>query len=97
MSAQTCARLPGGCDLLLPRTVWAMHRHSCVRQRAVCVAGPLRGILGRQKYIAGDQLTEADIRLFMTLISFDHVYGPPPAPATRPGRITMHDFEQFCG
>jgi len=54
-------------------------------------------ILGRQKYIAGDQLTEADIRLFMTLIRFDHVYGPPPAPATRPGRITMHDFEQFCG
>lgn len=34
-------------------------------------------ILGRQKFIAGDTLTEADIRLFMTLIRFDHVYGRP--------------------
>ena len=32
------------------------------------------GILGRQRYIAGDALTEADIRLFMTLIRFDPVY-----------------------
>lgn len=31
-------------------------------------------ILSRQRYIAGDQLTEADIRLFMTLIRFDEVY-----------------------
>lgn len=31
-------------------------------------------ILGRQRYIAGDQLTEADVRLFMTLIRFDAVY-----------------------
>uniref|UniRef100_A0A7S1UL66 GST C-terminal domain-containing protein n=2 Tax=Phaeomonas parva TaxID=124430 RepID=A0A7S1UL66_9STRA len=31
-------------------------------------------ILSRQRYIAGDQLTEADIRLFMTLVRFDEVY-----------------------
>ncbi|KAI7842386.1 hypothetical protein COHA_004025 [Chlorella ohadii] len=31
-------------------------------------------ILGRQRYIVGDRLTEADIRLFHTLIRFDHVY-----------------------
>lgn len=31
-------------------------------------------ILGRQRYMAGDQLTEADIRLFHTLIRFDEVY-----------------------
>jgi hypothetical protein len=30
-------------------------------------------ILGRQRYIAGDVVTEADIRLFMTLIRFDEV------------------------
>ncbi|KAK9835349.1 hypothetical protein WJX81_004140 [Elliptochloris bilobata] len=31
-------------------------------------------ILDSQKLIAGDALTEADLRLFMTLIRFDHVY-----------------------
>ena len=31
-------------------------------------------ILEGQQYIAGDQLTEADVRLFMTLIRFDEVY-----------------------
>lgn len=31
-------------------------------------------ILGKQRYIAGDILTEADVRLFQTLIRFDPVY-----------------------
>jgi hypothetical protein len=31
-------------------------------------------ILGRQRYLVGDRLTEADIRLFHTLIRFDPVY-----------------------
>jgi len=31
-------------------------------------------ILSKQRYIAGDQLTEADVRLFVTLIRFDEVY-----------------------
>lgn len=31
-------------------------------------------ILGKRRYICGDQLTEADIRLFVTLIRFDEVY-----------------------
>ena len=30
--------------------------------------------LGRQRYLAGDQVTEADIRLFTTLVRFDAVY-----------------------
>lgn len=30
--------------------------------------------LGKQRYIAGDKLTEADVRLFQTLIRFDEVY-----------------------
>ena len=34
----------------------------------------LEGILGRQRYIAGDQITEADWRLFPTLARFDPVY-----------------------
>jgi glutathionyl-hydroquinone reductase len=35
-------------------------------------------ILGRQRYIAGDRITEADVRLFMTLIRFDPVRRPSP-------------------
>ena len=31
------------------------------------------GILSRQRYLVGDRLTEADVRLFMTLIRFDEV------------------------
>ncbi|CAM6089976.1 unnamed protein product [Calypogeia fissa] len=31
-------------------------------------------ILSKQRYIAGDELTEADVRLFTTLIRFDEVY-----------------------
>lgn len=30
-------------------------------------------ILGSSRYLVGDQLTEADVRLFMTLVRFDHV------------------------
>jgi hypothetical protein len=33
-------------------------------------------ILSRQRYIAGDELTEADVRLFATLIRFDEVRRP---------------------
>jgi putative glutathione S-transferase len=31
-------------------------------------------ILGEQRYLAGDRLTEADVCMFTTLIRFDHVY-----------------------
>ena len=34
----------------------------------------VESILSKQRYIAGDRLTEADIRLFQTLIRFDVVY-----------------------
>lgn len=34
----------------------------------------LEGILGKQRYLLGENLTEADIRLFTTLVRFDPVY-----------------------
>lgn len=33
-------------------------------------------LLGRQRYLLGDRLTEADVRLFPTLVRFDEVYNP---------------------
>lgn len=32
------------------------------------------GVLGTQRYLVGQQLTAADLRLFATLVRFDHVY-----------------------
>ncbi|WP_299744276.1 glutathione S-transferase family protein [uncultured Tateyamaria sp.] len=34
----------------------------------------LEKVLGRQRYLIGDRLTEADWRLFTSLVRFDHVY-----------------------
>ena len=34
----------------------------------------VEAILARQRYLTGDQLTEADVRLFTTLVRFDKVY-----------------------
>lgn len=34
----------------------------------------LEDVLGKQRYLAGAQMTEADIRLFTTLVRFDSVY-----------------------
>ena len=32
------------------------------------------GILASKRYLTGDQLTEADVRLYTTLVRFDMVY-----------------------
>ena len=34
----------------------------------------VEGILSKQRYLTGNTLTEADIRLFTTLVRFDSVY-----------------------
>jgi putative glutathione S-transferase len=34
----------------------------------------LEGLLGRERYLAGDRITEADWRLWVTLVRFDEVY-----------------------
>ena len=34
----------------------------------------VEGILSKQRYLVGDRMTEADIRLFTTLVRFDAVY-----------------------
>ncbi len=36
--------------------------------------GRVEGILSQQRFLAGDALTEADVRLFPTVIRFDAVY-----------------------
>ena len=34
----------------------------------------VEAILSKKRYLTGDRLTEADVRLFMTLIRFDEIY-----------------------
>jgi len=34
----------------------------------------IEGILSQHRYLAGNQITEADVRLFTTLVRFDAVY-----------------------
>ena len=34
----------------------------------------VEAILARQRYLTGNQLTEADVRLYTTLVRFDKVY-----------------------
>lgn len=34
----------------------------------------VEGILSKSRYLTGNRLTEADVRLFMTLIRFDEIY-----------------------
>jgi putative glutathione S-transferase len=48
--------------------------HELAVRRLFDTLGQLEERLGRQRYLAGDRLTEADWRLFPTLIRFDAVY-----------------------
>lgn len=49
-------------------------------------------ILSRQRYMVGDRLTEADIRLFMTLIRFDEVY----VVYFKTNKHFIHEFPNLC-
>ena len=68
--------LPGRQQRCLPGGV--RHRPGGVRggvRRCVPPSGPgLRPRLAGQRYLVGDTITEADIRLFTTLVRFDAVY-----------------------
>lgn len=54
-------------------------------------------ILERQRYIAGDRLTEADIRLFHTLIRFDEVYVVSAAAGWAPSGFCVQPAWQHQG
>jgi glutathionyl-hydroquinone reductase len=43
-------------------------------ERLFAALGWLEGLLGERRYLAGDRITEADWRLFTTLVRFDAVY-----------------------
>lgn len=51
---------------VLPGTAWYCRELFAALDRC-------EGILSKQRYMVGDAITEADIRLFMTLIRFDEV------------------------
>eukprot|EP00882_Tetradesmus_deserticola_P020819 GHRQ01022502.1.p1 GENE.GHRQ01022502.1~~GHRQ01022502.1.p1 ORF type:complete len:370 (+),score=125.81 GHRQ01022502.1:119-1228(+) len=50
-------------------------------------------MLGRSRYLVGSSLTEADVRLFMTLIRFDHVY----VVYFKTNRNFIHEFPNLKG
>ena len=50
-------------------------------------------ILSRSRYIAGDALTEADVRLFVTLIRFDEVY----VVYFKTNKKFIHQYEHLSG
>ncbi len=53
------------------------HQPASLRRSGGCglyLAGRLEQILGQHRYLTGNQLTEADIRLWTTLVRFDPVY-----------------------
>ncbi len=54
----------------------ARERYCPVRSNLFKHLDKAEEILGKQRYIAGDKMTEADIRLFMTLIRFDEARSP---------------------
>src|SRR5437763_9009052 len=56
-------------DSLLPRRRMTRRSGHCSRRWI-----GLEARLSRSRYLLGDQLTEADIRLFTTLVRFDAVY-----------------------
>jgi len=49
-------------------------------------------ILSKQRYIAGDVLTEADVRLFCTLIRFDEVY----VVYFKTNKKAIHEYPYLC-
>lgn len=46
-------------------------------------------LLSKQRYLAGDRFTEADLRLFVTLIRFDEVYVVSSLGPTRMGDLAV--------
>ncbi|MAM70118.1 MAG: glutathione-dependent reductase [Gammaproteobacteria bacterium] len=57
------------CGFATKQDVYEKHYHNLFE-----AMDKVEEILGRQRYLAGSQLTEADWRLFTTLIRFDPVY-----------------------
>lgn len=53
----------------------------------------VEALLSKHRYIAGDVLTEADVRLFMTLIRFDEVY----VVYFKTNKAFLHEYENIRG
>jgi glutathione S-transferase len=64
---------PAACKLATPHSP-THHTHTSIPTRELFGAlDRVEGMLGGSRYLLGDSLTEADVRLFMTLIRFDEV------------------------
>jgi putative glutathione S-transferase len=57
--------------------LWLRQEPECLQQslpRAIQPMDRVEGILSKQRFLTGDGITEADVRLFTTLVRFDAVY-----------------------
>lgn len=75
-----CSRLRVPCNLFKSLQFPAnSHHHTPTppkcRRQLFAALDRCEDILAKQRYLVGNTLTEADIRLFMTLIRFDEVRG----------------------
>ncbi len=52
----------------------ALRNHKVAVDKLFTALDKVEHILSQQRYLLGNTLTEADIRLFMTLVRFDEVY-----------------------
>ena len=53
----------------------------------------VESILSKSRYLVGNQLTEADVRLFMTLIRFDEIY----VVYFKTNGKTIHEYPNISG
>ncbi len=81
-----------------------MKHFACNRSKLTCLApdecrqlfealDKVEGILSKSRYLVGNQLTEADVRLFMTLIRFDEVY----VVYFKTNGKTIHEYPNISG
>lgn len=62
------------------------------RRELFCALERVEAILASSRYLVGSALTEADVRLFQTLIRFDEVY----VVYFKTNKRFLHEYPNIC-